>query len=250
MRNTTRTITSQRYGLLAVVAALALLAAACGEDNTDVAASDGVASIGDDTNSATSANTAGGNDSSDSSGELEAPENPEDAFELFNQCMEDAGFGGVFLAGAAGGGADASITISPGNLSSGLGEADPQQDGASFEDFDAEEFTAANESCEGHLASIDQDFHLSPEEQARFEDAQLEFSECMEDQGVEVPEFDGGTSFRGSGGSISIAPGDEVDIDPQTGRLSIDDLDFEAFNEAAEECNHVFEDLDAETAGG
>lgn len=250
MRNTTRTTKRQRYVLLAVVALLALLTASCGAGTTEATASGVVASISDDTgaDSPDDNDTPDGadrTDSDDSSSDLEAPENPEDAFELFDQCLEEAGFGGAFSVDAGGSAPSGSISISSDESDLVLGEADPQQGGTSFEDFDIEEFTAANEACNGHLASIDQGFDMSPEQQAQFEDAQLEFSACMKDLGLEIPEFDGG-----AGGGIVIIESTEVGSDPQTGLPSIDDFDFEAFNEAAQECNHVFEDLEAETAGG
>jgi len=54
-----------------------------------------------------------------------------------------------------------------------------------------------------------------------------------------VPEFDGG-----SGGLVVVGEVDSSSVDPQSGDISLDDLDFEAFNEAAQACNHVFEQFE------
>jgi hypothetical protein len=237
MRNITRTTPRPRSVLLLIVATFALLSAACGDNTTAAtaaAADDGVASINEDANS--DAGTIDSTDSSDDASVLEAPENPEDAFGLFNQCMNHAGvgFGGVIVSGPDG--ADGGISISPdGELPKG---DDPQRVEVSPEDFDLDAFSEANEICRGHLANIDQGFDLSPDQQARMDDAQLEFNKCMEDQGVEMPDFSGG-------GIVTFGSG-PVEADPQTGQPSIDNLEFEEFNEAMETCQHIFEELNAE----
>ncbi|MCP4959016.1 MAG: hypothetical protein GY925_07060 [Actinomycetia bacterium] len=213
-----------------VVLTSAVLLAACG--GSDTVAEDAVASIGD----VTPASEESTNDRDESTvDELEAPENPEDAFELFNQCMADAGVDGLAITVSEASGGAIEIPADDGGAT---GEVDPQQSQGSLEDFDIEEFEAANEACEGHLANIDQGFDVSPEEQARLEDTQLEWASCMQEQGVDVPDFD----VTGSSVGITIH-GDAIESDPQTGQASLDDLDFEAFREAAKACSHIFEDL-------
>ncbi|MCP3993078.1 MAG: hypothetical protein GY724_28710 [Actinomycetia bacterium] len=216
-----------------VVAALALFVVACGgrADVTDMAASsgeDGVASIGDTDDD----RTAGKGDEA----ELEAPENPEDAFELFNQCMADAGVGiggGVSISGSSSSAGAISVAPTEGGAPDGT---DPQQHRL-VEEFDMEEFEAANNACAGHLAKVDSYSDLSPEERTAFEDAQLEWAGCMQDHGIEVPDLEGGAA------SIAISS-EPADMDPQSGQPSIGDTEFEAFGEAAEACRHHFDDLD------
>lgn len=235
MSRTTRPQGRKRQALLAFTTSLVLLAAACGSSTTEAATSDGVASIDD----GAAPTDAASPDPDEETGGVEAPENPEDAFELFNQCMTDAGFDfGAAIAVGPGDEAGGVISVSPdGELPD---DVDPQNGSGSLADFDIEEFETANEACEGHLANIDQGFDLSPEEQARMEDAQLEFSKCMEDQGFEMPDFSAG------GSGIIVSEVEVGDVDPQSGQPSIDDLDFDEFNEAAQACDHVFEELSAE----
>ena len=183
----------RRHRLFALLAALLLIAAACGSSPAnDNAASDGIASISSDTTSG-----AGGSDitaadeTGAESGVLEAPENPEDAFALFGDCMTEHGFDfGDALTTTVGGGGGAVIEVDPGDLDS---EVDPQAPVLSLEDFDAGAFEDANKECEGHLVNVDQFADFSPEERAAFEDAQLKFADCMAEQGIEIPDFDGAT---------------------------------------------------------
>ncbi len=217
----------------AALSVFLLLASACGSSsNTDT---DAVASLDDDNGpSETDA-------SADDEPALEAPDDPEDAFALYGECMTDAGFGfgGSFAIG--GPGADA-IDVTELDEQVDPSETDPQQAG-SFDDLDPEAFEEANAQCEGHLDGIDAGFDLSPEEQAAFDDAQLEFTECMEEQGVDMPEI-----TTGGAGMVTV---EEVEIDPESGEPSFDDLDFDiaAFEEAAEPCQHILEELEPTTGG-
>lgn len=210
-------------GLTAVI----LLAAACGGD--DVSTDEGIASLNEGADQV---------DTVPVDAAVEAPENPEDAFALFGQCMTDAGFDFGDTAGATG-----LIQIAPNAADSGDDVVNPQDQGGSFEDFDAEAFDEANKVCEGHLANVDSGFDMTPEQQAAFDDAQLEMSKCMEEQGFAIPDLVSG----GDGGTILIEDVPGVD-DPQSGSSSTDDLDFdfEGFQEASEMCQSVFDDLDGQ----
>ena len=91
--------------------------------------------------------------------------------------------------------------------------ADPQQPPLDLDDFDFDAFQEADQKCSPLLANVGIGFDLGPEEQAAFEDAQLVFADCMQELGVEVPEFSGGAVI----GAITIE-GDSTDFhapDPQ-----------------------------------
>ena len=172
---------------------------------------------------------------------VEAPENPEDAFALYDECLQDAGFGGGFVVGADDATSGA-ISVEEFDLGDAV-EVDPQNVG--IEDLDFEEFDEAMRACEGHLANVDGGFDLSPEEQAAFDDAQLEWADCMEEQGVELPDIDTNGGF-----AIQV----EVDgdaIDPATGQPDFEaaDFDFETFEAAASQCDQVFEELNSQIEG-
>ena len=165
------------------------------------------------------------------------PTDAEDAFALFNQCMADHGIEGgisVSVGGDASSGAVQIDEMEP-------GEIDPQAGSGSIDDFDMEDLDAANKACEGHLANIDAGFDLTPEQQAAFDDAQLEFNDCMAEHGVEVPDLG-----SGSGGIVVGRAVASEDGDPQAGGLNLDDqdFDFEAFDKAAKACDFVFEQVE------
>jgi hypothetical protein len=243
--------------------ALTLVAAACGSAD-DGAQGDAVASLRDlgsvdgasDADSATtdhadhdpassdpasgdSADTSVDGSSDDSS--LEAPDDPEEAFALFDQCLQDHGVdpgeGPVF----AGGDSNA-IAVAPSQATPAGGSGPDSQvfvygqspDGSGPPEID-QKMIDAMEACRGHLANATPDFDLSPEQQAALEDAQLAFQQCMEDHGIEG----GGFSISiGGGPSLSVnekqdddaAPPPTVDVDP------------EQFQAAAKECQSVYDD--------
>ena len=212
-----RSTPKSRWAGAPVLAGIALFASACGGGGVSVDA--GVASLDDSAPSATAEAQTTAADTA-----VEAPENPEDAFALFNQCMTDAGFGfgeaiSINGSGDALGGA---IAVDIGGTNPGEGQLDPQEQVQSFEDFDFEEFEEANDSCEGH------------------DDAQLDWTDCMREQGVEVPDFDGAGS-----GTIVIEQTVEG-ADPQSGVPSFDDSDFnfENFEAAADICQSVYDEYD------
>ncbi len=208
--------------LLGLLAAGALTLAACGGSTPEAEPeAGGVASISED---APTEETSQAEDASD----VEAPEDPEDAFALFNDCMADAGFE-MFTSFSGEGGA---VSIDELEVPDG---ADPQA--GSIEDFDPEAFNAANSECEEHLSNVTGGFDLDPEQQAAFDDAQLKWADCMEEAGIEVPDFD-----SGGVGTIVVEVGGEDD--PQGGpAFGSDDFDFEAFQEAASECDRFFSDI-------
>ncbi|MEM8705791.1 MAG: hypothetical protein AAGE98_04995 [Actinomycetota bacterium] len=219
---------------LAAVAALAVGAAACGS-GTDTEASstdDGaIATLSDETTESSSTDAEGDSGpASTTTDEAEAPDDPELAYALYDDCMAEQGFD--FQTSIAGDGDNGAIEI---DGDSELG--DPQAQ--SFDDADdfGEAFDTANAECEKHLANVDTGFDLDPEQQALFEDAQLEWAACMRDAGFDIPEMDG------DGGAISFEIGGD-ESDPQSGELGGNDFDFEAFEEAAEGCNGAFEELD------
>ncbi len=212
-----------RTTLVALTAAAALTLAACGGGAEEATPeTGGVASISED------APTTEPVDAEPAS-ELEAPEDPDDAFALFNDCMADAGID-MFIDVSGGGG---SLSIDDVEFPDGV---DPQA--GSFEEFDPEAFNAAQEQCEPHLANVTGGFDLDPEQQAAFEDAQLKWADCMEEAGIEVPDFDSG----GGVGVITVEVTGEDD--PQNGpAFGSDDFDFEAFQEAASECDRFFQEI-------
>lgn len=232
------TTPTRHRGIAALAAAVLLFTAACGSAGDDDTADDGVASLSDQSteDSDESADTEVGDDDptdTEQTEQVEAPDNPEDAFALFEECMADAGLDMQPVDGD-----DGSVQV----LGDDDGQAGGIAIGGSIDDFDPDQFEEIAGRCEAHLASIDAGFEMSPEDEAAFNDAQLEWTECMREQGVEVPDFDGD-----SGGMIVIG-GPEVEGDPQAGGSIGDaDFDFEAFSEADEACNHVFADFEAPT---
>lgn len=226
---------NHRRARAAVLSTFLLLASACGSGTTNDAG--GVASLTDNTDVDASVEDS---DAGPVDGGLEAPENPEDAFALFNQCMSEAGFN-FESAVSVGVGSSGSIDVEPGGVMA-TDEVDPQQRSGSIDDFDPEAFDRANKACEGHLANIDGGFDLTPEQQAALDDAQLEWSTCMSDLGVDVPVLQGSTSGAGA----IVIEGSAESADPQSGDASFEDFDFdfEAFDEAAQTCQSVYDQYD------
>lgn len=211
--------------------AIVLGAAACGGDtDTTDASSNAIATLDDGTE--TTDSTGDETPTTDAPSDAEAPDDPELAFALWDECMADAGFDiGTSLAGEGDGDGIAVEDIE-------LDAGDPQTDGFdSPEDFD-ESFQAASAECDKHLANVDSGFDLSPEQQAQFDDAQVEWAACMTEAGFDIPDFD-----SDGGAAISIEVGPE-DGDPQSQGFGEGDFDFAAFEEAAEACNSAFDELE------
>lgn len=220
---------TRRRTAASLAAALLAFTAACGGTDGDTDADLGVASLDDGAAPAAASDVdpsgdQPGNDEAQQAGtqesDVDAPENPEDALALFDECMGDAGFTSL------------SETADDDGLLEVIGDGEAAAAGPQ-EDLDPDEFEEILSGCEAHLANIDGGFDISPEQQAQFEDAQLEWTECMREQGVEVPEMDS----SGSGMIVIGGPGD--DADPQV--ASVDELDFEQFQEADMICSEVFE---------
>jgi hypothetical protein len=229
---------------LLAVGVLTLIGGACGSASDDDAQADGVASLretsGADGVSADETTDAGSADaSSEGSSELEAPEDPEEAFALYDQCLQDHGVdpGEGFV--VAGGGDAIAVAPADGAQTDG-GGPDNQVfvygDGPNGEqppEID-QKLLDASEACRGHLANATPDFDLTPEQQAAMEDAQLAFQQCMQEHGIE-----------GGGFTISIGDGAALDVDEQPDDQAAPppvSVDPEQFQAAAEECQSVYDD--------
>jgi hypothetical protein len=171
MTRTKRTATT--LGALVGVAALVVLPACSGGDDSDDAAS--VASLGGSSTDSTAAST----DSSTAS-----EEDFQQAMLDYAQCMRDHGIDMPDPEFQEGGGVI---------QRSGPGEGEPTAD-------DQAEFEAADAECEPILEAARANMPApSPEEQAEMQEQALAFSQCMRDHGVEDfpdPQFeeDGGVT--------------------------------------------------------
>jgi len=206
----------------ALFAATLLVTAACGGGGGGDSAKADVASI----------SVGDGNDqqsSPDGEGTAEAPANSEDAFALYDECMTKAGFEfeTIPFDGEEGDGLE---TLSPD------AEEDDPQAGGSLNDFDPEAFEKANSTCEVHISNIDSGFDLSPEQEAAVDDANLKWEECMEQQGVDLPDTEASDGF-------DVDSPDAADNPQEGGTADDQDFDFESFNEAAENCQQIFDDI-------
>lgn len=228
---------------LLVIATIGLATlSACGTEQPEAAgangSNDGIASLDDTDDPADDTADVPADGDSDATGttiadtgdELEAPEDIEEAMTLFQSCMTEHGVegGGMVMATRAEDGG----TIQVGNVSE-----DDEGPVTQIEEIDPEVFEAANEACSPHLANAMPEFDLTPEQEAALEDARLEFEACMKEAGVEMPEMS--TSDGGATMSINVS---SADADGALPAIGIDDIDFDAFNEAAEGCQSVYDD--------
>ncbi len=217
---------------LLAVGVLTLIGGACGSASDDDAQADGVASLretsGADGVSADETTDAGSADaSSEGSSELEAPEDPEEAFALYDQCLQDHGVdpGEGFV--VAGGGDAIAVAPADGAQTDG-GGPDNQVfvygDGPNGEqppEID-QKLLDASEACRGHLANATPDFDLTPEQQAAMEDAQLAFQQCMQEHGIEGGGFRSGIRRTSCGRAASpyiirISPATTAPISARSG---------------------------------
>jgi hypothetical protein len=208
----------------AVASAVALVVAlaACGAGPQEDA--DGVASIGE------GESASGDGATSPAGDELEAPSDPEEAFALFEECMGEHGID--FETAGPGDAGERGLVIQRAGPNDA---ADPQADGPD-QVTDPEDLQAADAECRGHLANVEQDLELTPEQEAALEDAQLEFTDCMAEHGIEGLQV--ATRVGGGGAALSVESDDDgapPPIDPET-------VDFEAVEQATEECNAVYDD--------
>ena len=152
-----------------LVAALAVLAAACG-GSAD--ADDGVASLDDSVVVATT-DTAAAADLTE-----------EEALLAFTACLRDAGVD-----------IDDPTVDADGNL-----RIARPNNAAENPDFDREAFGAARESCSQYLEGVNLGFQA--EDRTEIEDQLLEFAACMRDNGYDMPDpdFSGGGPGQGGGG--------------------------------------------------
>ncbi|MCP3935681.1 MAG: hypothetical protein GY708_09955 [Actinomycetia bacterium] len=236
----TRTV-RRRHLPIMIVAGLVLLAAACGASRTETTS---VASLATDDDAANGS-------TSDDLLEVEAPEDPDEAFAAYEECMEAEGidFGGSIASYSVVDGLEVDGHARGVTIEGSAEGDDPQQPSLDLEDFDFEASQEAMEKCSPLLANAGGGYELSPEERAAFDDAQLVFADCMEEQGIEVPDFSGATVTSAIGvasGSIELHPPDpQGDVD-----FVSPDFDFEAFTDAASECQHAFDDLDRSYGDG
>ena len=112
---------------------------------------------------------------------------------------EEVGDAGIFTQTVDGRGSGGVLSID--QLEGGQPGLDPHA--GSVEDFGPEDFENIIKDCEKHLANTGQGFDLSPDEQA----AQLEFTECKRELGINLPDFeDDGITIQSSG---------EGEVDPK-----------------------------------
>jgi hypothetical protein len=146
---------------------------------------------------------------------------------------EDTG-GSIDYAGGDGGGSDAEfqdalIEYTECMREQGIDMPDPQANGGMLKvgpgdtgDSSEEEFVAADKRCRNLLPEMGG--NLSPQDQAEMQDAMLEFTDCMRDEGIDMPD-------PGQGGGIEIPIDGEGGIDPN-------DPEFKA---AEEKCRGLLE---------
>jgi predicted small secreted protein len=221
-----------KRNVIAVVV-IGLTLAACGSSD---GGGEGVASLG--TTVDTVDDDAGGGADGVA---LEAPEDPEEAFALFQACMEEHGVDMPASVTVTRDG-DQKIAVggplvisSDDNGPDGGAPPDDEGDGESRvgpPSIDVEEMEAANEACRGHLENAAPDFDLTPEQEAAMEDARLEFDQCMRDQGVELPEMSGGEDDIGV--HVAVAEGGD-------GSSAAPPIDIEEMEAASKICQKVYD---------
>ena len=168
---------------LILVAALGLLASACGGGE----ASEGIASLQE------------GAAADESSTTTAASADPEQAFLDFAACMREHG---VDMPdpeiSPTGGGFAFGITVEGGTAEGGPSSAELDQ------------MMAANEACQHLLEGVVQEFERP--DMSEMQDQMLAFAQCMRDHGVDMPdpEFseDGGVTIFGGPGDPGMDPGD------------------------------------------
>ena len=156
-----------RAGLLSTSLALLLILGACG-------ASDGVATVD-------------GGDAQGATPTPSAPVDPEDAMLAFADCMRDHGVEMPDpVIARAGGGPGASLPPQP------------------EIDFGSEEFAAAEEACRPLLPAGGMSMGDAPALSGEQEDALLAFAECMRDNGIDMPDPQGGGFIAEVGGESDL----------------------------------------------
>lgn len=237
MRSHSHTQPTTLWRALVALSVLTLIGGACGSTDDD-AQGDGVASLREASNDDAATSAATSDSSGEDSSALEAPDDPEEAFALYDQCLQDHGVdpGEGFVVN---GGGDA-IAVAPADGATPDGSGPDSQvfvfgdgpGGSQPPEID-EKLIAASEACRGHLANATPDFDLTPEQQAAMEDAQLAFQQCMEEHGIE-----------GGGFTISVGVGQALDVDESQEDQAPPpvSVDPEQFQAAAEECQSVYDE--------
>jgi hypothetical protein len=219
------------------LAATAVGLAGCGDGSPD-SGQGGVATIAvspaaDETSSNATETT--------SNSDPEAPSGPDEAFELFNECMSELGFD----IEASGPGSDSGEVVVQGGSSSdeaGDGPVIMGPGGVRIDPEDAEQFEEANQACAVHLANVQGELaDVSPEQQAAMEDATLRVQECMQEKGFDVQLS---VSIGGGPGIGTNAVNSEDDGPPKGEPLNPDDIDREALDAATRECNAIFDEYE------
>jgi len=165
---------------------------ACGGGGDD-AIGDDVASLGTDESTTES--------TTETSVEGSAPsEDPEEAMLAFTECMRDHGVD----------------MPDPQTAGSGGGRVITMDDNA----MDQENFEEAQEACEPLMEAVVDDIERDPEREAEMREQMLEFSQCMRDHGIDMPD----PTFSDSGG-VEMQMGSEGE-----------EIDEEAMEAASEAC--------------
>ena len=194
-------------GLVVAAALVAIVAAGCGGGS---GSDSQVASLGPSAAASTTADPGGATTS--------ASGNPRDTVLEFTKCMRANGVDIPDPNFSQGG----NFSIGPGRGS-----------GANIDPGDPK-FRAAMDKCRPILQSIQQ--QISPEQRQAFQDAALEFAQCMRSNGVDIPDPDFSQGPGGQGGfGFFAGPGGGPN-----GNINPGDPKFRA---ASEKCQSVFDDL-------
>jgi pyruvate/2-oxoglutarate dehydrogenase complex dihydrolipoamide acyltransferase (E2) component len=158
--------------LVATVATVALLGA-CGGGDDDGAASQDVASLGTDPPAAEqpagteatdgSASPAASTSATGSEPAASAPTDPEEAMLAYVECMREHG----------------------------IEMNDPQPGGRTLQQVpegDEEAFEAADAECQPLLEAAQSNVEIDPEQQAEMREQLLEYTECMREHGIDMPD--------------------------------------------------------------
>jgi hypothetical protein len=226
----------------------AIVLAACGDDQTD-AGDGGVATVapvattaGTDPDGTDPDSTAPDGTGDVAGDDSEAPTDPDEAFELFNECMADQGFD---IDAKAPGDDEGSVSVEASSESGGPepggGPVIMGPGGVRIDPEDAEDFQAANETCSVHLANVENQFEMSPEQQAAMEDATLRIEKCMKEKGFDV-HIQVSSGGSGPGLETHEAPEGEGPADGEP--INPDDVDKDALEAATRECNKIFDEYD------
>jgi hypothetical protein len=164
---------------------------------------------------ATSAACGGGDDGSASGGEAAAaPDEAEQELLAFAQCMRD---NGIDMPDPEPGGGIVALETAPAD--GGPSDAD---------------FQRAEEAC-SHL--LPEGMGPTDEKQTELQDAFLAFTECMRDNGIEMPD----PEFE-DGGGFSVEIGDEGGAGP--------DFEDPKFQAAQKKCSHLLPNFGAPPGDG